>query len=407
MSNNLKSALIRLAHSNPELRADILPLLTKEAKEFATPEALKEYLKEHPNADVSKHTVKKTEKPKATPQENKPVSKKNPTEALKGLFEDAERAMTPKGQPTKDPKKIFEAAKDAHQHQVGWLNQGKGLDKAIGADVYRCDKDNCSPDYNKPGPMIIIGPMKKQDRAEQKIKAEYGGDWSQLTDAVRASVAVDSLDQIEDVMAKLRKSGLKLAKPPKDRFSKPTDAGYRDLMLNVEYPNGHIGELQLHLKPVLKAKEKGHKYYEQQRSVGAKLEEEGRQEMTEEEHKQVTEAIAAMQALYNKAWDEAIGTASGSQKSASKTAAKIKYYLYNDQPAVWEGRKIPMLYINGKDQPMYELDKFFEQAEPVSKSQFDAAKDKKGKKEGSLRGDIIRLAHGNPTLRPHLLNLLK
>ena len=54
----LRQDLVRLATSNPELRKHLVPLL-KQATEFDSPEALKKYLHEHPDADRSKHTVKK------------------------------------------------------------------------------------------------------------------------------------------------------------------------------------------------------------------------------------------------------------------------------------------------------------------------------------------------------------
>lgn len=55
----LRAGLIRLAHSRPDLRATILPLVTdRVAMEHATQEALDTYLKDHPRADKSKHKVK-------------------------------------------------------------------------------------------------------------------------------------------------------------------------------------------------------------------------------------------------------------------------------------------------------------------------------------------------------------
>lgn len=60
----LRSGLIRLAHSRRDLRATILPMLAESrmAKEFDTQKGLDTYLKEHPNADKSKHSIKKDEK---------------------------------------------------------------------------------------------------------------------------------------------------------------------------------------------------------------------------------------------------------------------------------------------------------------------------------------------------------
>ena len=57
-----RTALIRLAHSRPELRPTLLPLITRTAMEFQTQDALDKYLEAHPNADKSKHSIKKDEK---------------------------------------------------------------------------------------------------------------------------------------------------------------------------------------------------------------------------------------------------------------------------------------------------------------------------------------------------------
>lgn len=72
--------IIRLAHQNPELRAELLPML-KQGMEFASPEALKKYLDEHPDADKSKHTVKKTDKK----EEGGSGKSVDHTEHLKGI----------------------------------------------------------------------------------------------------------------------------------------------------------------------------------------------------------------------------------------------------------------------------------------------------------------------------------
>lgn len=63
--STLRSRTIRLAYANPDLRPHLLPLLTgRTAMEHSSPEALKKYLKEHPDADPKNHTVQKSEKDK-------------------------------------------------------------------------------------------------------------------------------------------------------------------------------------------------------------------------------------------------------------------------------------------------------------------------------------------------------
>lgn len=57
---SLRSKIIRLAASNPDLRPHLLPLV-KSAMDFDTQDAMDKYLKEHPGADRSNHHVKKND----------------------------------------------------------------------------------------------------------------------------------------------------------------------------------------------------------------------------------------------------------------------------------------------------------------------------------------------------------
>lgn len=66
--------IAKLAFENPEMRGSLVPIL-RSAKEFDTKEQLEQYLKDHPNADKTKHKVKeegaegkkKDEEPKKKP----------------------------------------------------------------------------------------------------------------------------------------------------------------------------------------------------------------------------------------------------------------------------------------------------------------------------------------------------
>ena len=60
MSRQLLARLVRIAHANPSSRDRILPLIRR-AKEFSTEKELESYLKDHPNADRSNHSVKQKE----------------------------------------------------------------------------------------------------------------------------------------------------------------------------------------------------------------------------------------------------------------------------------------------------------------------------------------------------------
>lgn len=79
---SLRDSVIKLAAEKPELRKDLLPILRKTATdktamEFPTQDALDKYLKEHPDADRSNHSVKKHEE-KAAPAEKKDEGKETP-----------------------------------------------------------------------------------------------------------------------------------------------------------------------------------------------------------------------------------------------------------------------------------------------------------------------------------------
>jgi hypothetical protein len=354
--------------------------------EHSSPEARKDYLKEHPRADPSLHTVKKHEKSNGKSEEKTEERAKKPSVSL---FSAEEKKLPKKvTQKSADPDKLFEAAKVAHEQQLDWLNRGKGLDKAIGGTVVRVDKGDPKTDYkdvldtvdyDKPGPIIMIGPMKTKERAKKKIEEEEGGDYSVLADIVRASVAVDSFDQIGDVMKKLRASGLKLANEPTDRFEKPTEAGYRDIKMNVVFPNGHVGELQVHLKPTLQAKEKGHKFYETVREIQGKKQKEGRDVLTDEEQKAVDEANAKMKDLYDTAWKKA----TGGKKEAMITKViaawqgslkeGTKYYKDDGgTPVFWNRKRFPMKVVKDKTTVIWDLEKFFQRASVISKKEFDA-----------------------------------
>lgn len=62
MARPMLPALIRIAHTHPETRRYLVPVIRqaiRTAMEFPTQDALDAYLKEHPKADKSNHTVKK------------------------------------------------------------------------------------------------------------------------------------------------------------------------------------------------------------------------------------------------------------------------------------------------------------------------------------------------------------
>jgi hypothetical protein len=288
---------IELAKKN--IKASIKEEMIKIAFEFDTKEALDKYLKEHPKADKRNHSVKK--------QINKVQQETQPHKGeTKQLFTDEELSLPKEAhQKVKTKEEVYKQAQEAQDQMLNFLDRGQGMDKKLGAKHYDNSKE-AMKELDNPGIVIITAPLKGEKRAEEKVNSDYEGDWSRLTDAVRASIAVDKYEDIPNVVKSLKESGIKLAKKPKDRFSSPNEVGYRDTLMNVEYPNGHIGELQLHVKPMLRAKEIGHKEYEKVRTLDAKMKQEKRVEMTDEEYKIKQAAEEKQKQIYSAAWNESI-----------------------------------------------------------------------------------------------------
>ncbi len=168
--------------------------------------------------------------------------------------------------------------------------------------------------------LVILAPVKGEKRATEKVNGDYGGDWSKLLDVARASIVVDSYADVEKAVAKLRENGTTFARKPKDRMTNPTDAGYRDILTNVKLPNGIVGELQILVKPMMKAKLQGHHQYEITRSIEAAAEREGRDKKTLSEHHEYQRAMLEMRQLYDAAWAKCGGPGTAPPSGASKAA---------------------------------------------------------------------------------------
>lgn len=156
---------------------------------------------------------------------------------------------------------------------------------------------------------LFMGPLKGKDRAEEKVRTDYEGDWSQLRDMVRATIAVPAVTQLPMVLAELKAQGIHLAQKPKNNLVKPLPGGYRDLNMIVKLPNGLLAELQVHVKPMTLAKEKGHKDYETTRSIEAKYKEQGlhkdKSKWSPEDREAHATAMAKQEKIYGDAWDRA------------------------------------------------------------------------------------------------------
>ena len=189
-------------------------------------------------------------------------------------------------------KEVFNAAKEANK-QFGRVLDGIASD--LNAETFRRNV-SLVEGYAKNirGPVVIHAPMKASARAAEKVLKKFNGNWTKATDIVRGTVGVDSIQELPKAVNSIRKqfaaNGFKKARVPKNRFLKPGDDGYRDLLMNFQAPNGQVVEIQVHLKPILVIKQgKGHKIYEQIRSLSAFS-------------KKYQDGVRRMKKLYDDAW---------------------------------------------------------------------------------------------------------
>ena len=120
------------------------------------------------------------------------------------------------------------------------------------------------------GGRFLQGPNKTRARAIEKIEGDYGGDHTKLVDAVRSSAIFTTFAQLTLFVEALLEEGCELiVVRAKDRFNKPLDSGYRDMLLNVKLAGSeHVGELQLHLQTIIDIKPAAHRTYALMRGVG-------------------------------------------------------------------------------------------------------------------------------------------
>lgn len=219
-------------------------------------------------------------------------------------------------QPVASKEAVFQLAQDSMAPYKQWLLD---VSKEIGAEMQT--KPPEETDMSSPGAMLFIAPVKSENRATEKVESDYNGDWSKLIDGVRASIAVDTVEEVKDVLEHLKSKGLKLARLPKDRFNNPLPNGYRDMLMNVTLPNGCVAELQLHVKDMIAAKQAGHGDYEIERTMDGRYKKGQEDELPQDQWapddvKAYKEAQAKQVQIYKAAWGAV------ESKHAEKTAPK-------------------------------------------------------------------------------------
>ncbi|TNE86687.1 MAG: hypothetical protein EP330_21095 [Deltaproteobacteria bacterium] len=157
-------------------------------------------------------------------------------------------------------------------------------------------------------PLVHDDKIKGIERSNDKVDYKYGGDASRLTDIARGSIIFqdelevrESFPKILDMFGGL---GWEQVGDVKDRFMDPA-SGYRDMLMNVSI-DGHICELQLHVKKMDEAKHDaaGHGNYKVIRDIETKQWKSGSNEVAAEDVPVLAKATREMTAHYDGAWDE-------------------------------------------------------------------------------------------------------
>lgn len=232
------------------------------------------------------------------------------TPAPTKMFTDDDLANLPDkvNQPAKSWEELVQKGTEGlaqFREQLGKVAQVMGLQSG------KKPEDITPEEWENDQGFMFLAPLKSEKRAREKVEADYGGDWSQLRDVVRATISVPKMANVTEALSHLKSVGIELAQKPKDRFSKPTDEGYRDLMTIVKLPNGMLAELQIHVKAMTLAKEKGHKDYETTRSLVAKYGEPPSDKWDEADRQKYDTALQAQKELYDTVWTKATGGSGG------------------------------------------------------------------------------------------------
>lgn len=101
---------------------------------------------------------------------------------------------------------------------------------------------------------------------ETKSGTEGNPKGSDIMDLLRATIVVNNESQIQPTLELIKKKFPQVIRV-KDRFTKPQDTGYRDILMNVQLPNGLAVEIQLNIPEMIKAKTSGHVLYAMSRNL--------------------------------------------------------------------------------------------------------------------------------------------
>lgn len=149
--------------------------------------------------------------------------------------------------------------------------------------------------------------LKGRERALEKITDDYGGDAAHVVDLTRSSIYYDSVDDMYRGFDALSER-VDIVRV-KDRVANPTSDGYRDMLVNVRTSDGHVGEIQVHLKPIIEAKGKAHGLYEEAEVLRRRLSNQG--SLAADEAAELNRLQNEMRETYDAAYEQAVKQGGG------------------------------------------------------------------------------------------------
>lgn len=152
---------------------------------------------------------------------------------------------------------------------------------------------------NQYGGRPILAPVKGRERALEKAMTMFGGDAEKVRDIVRATIAVDSLDELNQLVAALQKIPFAIIYQRNLYATGRTlPGGYQDAKLDIRFGNLYV-ELQVNTERMLQAKEQAHPLYERRRSLAEKRGQ--RQALSAADRAEIQRLDEQMQAIYEHA----------------------------------------------------------------------------------------------------------
>ena len=148
-----------------------------------------------------------------------------------------------------------------------------------------------------------IGPLKDRNRSLAKIESDYNGNQRQIKDLVRGRFVVETPEQISAIkQAILDKFNVDSMN---DKYAKPSSmTGYRDLNTKIVLGNGHIAEIQIQQRDMLRVNKPTHDIMEQIQDINRQAKQENRL-LTESEEVRKAELENQARSLHNAAAHDA------------------------------------------------------------------------------------------------------